>query len=705
MTGGRCVTSLWLALGLIGACLLCGAGCSESSPEPDGADLGGTSDVGQPRDVSAPADRQLPPTDQGPRPLDGQLPPSDLGPGPADAAPDGPASDSGTGCRSDDDCPGCQLCDVERAVCLPCECRLDTECPAGEICVEAACLPDCFATGCSGDQECDPELRRCVPRGGCARSTDCPADTACVQGSCVAADPYDTCRAPLELVPGEALEGSTRRVRDDYAGACSQGASPDAVLHFSLPEPAGVRLRVDGAGDRFDPALYLRAGGCEAGEELACLDTPFLLREVLELAELQAGDHYLFVESFGATAVGSFTVLLETFPGGLCVDDALEDNDVELGAVALELVTAAPLVACPGDADWFSVPLFEGDELLLAVTVELAMDPAVQQAQQQALEGMLLEVRDQAGQALPGGPSVEPGRVALRVGPVAEEGTYRVLVRGLPADDPLALRLPYRLGYEVLTEHGTTDCTNPTSLRAGQVVHDDTARALNHLSGTCCSELQHDAPEVVYKLRLDEESSVDVRVEADWLYALYLRRDCASPAAEDEVLCRAPGRIFLPVLEAGTYFVVLDGFAGAAGPYAISADVGPARHPPDHDLCAGAVELLPGVPVHGSTRFATNGSRGSCTAAIGHTGPDVIYRFVLEEAAPVRIVLEPEPVEGELWVPALYLQQQCGDTMSEEACEHLEPRLELELPAGEHFLVVDAWKSDGGPYTLTLDSP
>lgn len=703
MKGRHRASTPLVLLALSAACLLSVLGCRDPATEDPLTDGGGQPDLGPVADARPQRDGAGPATDLGPHPSDG-APPLDVAPDPGDSALDAGA-DLPSGCRSDDDCPGCAVCDRQQGVCLPCGCRADADCGEGEICVDAACVSDCHTTGCGPTETCDAELRRCVPRDGCRLSSDCPADTACVEAACVVADPYSDCRAPRALSPGAVVAASTVRARDDYAGGCVRGPSPDVVFHFVLPEPAGVRLRVDGQAARFDPAVYLRSGVCGAGPDLACLDTPFLLREVLELAELPAADYYVFVESFGPAATGDFTIELETFPDGLCVDDRLEDNDVELSAVALELVTGAELVACPGDPDWYSLPLFAGDELVLSVDVEPSDDPLEQEALQAALERLVLRVDDAAGVALPGAPTVEPGRLNLRAGPVGEQGPHRVLVQGPDVDAPDGLRLPHRLHYEVLTDHGTTDCTNPTSLSAERVAHDDTSRGTNDLAGSCCSELQHDAPEIVYKLRLEEESSVDLRVAADWLYALYLRRECAAPGLEDELLCRAPGRIFLPVLEAGTYYVVVDGFGDASGPFELSVALGPPAYPPDNDLCAGAVELLPDLPVEGNTRFATNGSRGSCTAPIGHTGPDVIYRFALEQAGPVRIVLEPHPVEGDPWVPALYLQQQCGDTGSEEACEHLEPGLELELPAGEHFVVVDSWKSDGGPFTLSLELP
>lgn len=697
---------MWLAGMLLGMVACSGEGGDDAATPHDAGD-GGEAEL----DAAADASLRPDATADGGADLSGpDGGPGDTGPG-ADLQPDGAVPDQGFPCSSTADCPGCGLCDLRTGLCVPCVCRADADCAADRICEEHDCVPDCRQTGCPAETECDPAVRRCVPREGCRRHDDCPGLTVCVEERCVAADPWASCDTPQPLEPGAGFAASTRRTRDLTAGSCSRQPSPEAVFSFTLAEAAGVRIRIDGSADHFDPLVYLREGSCSDGAEIACRDTPFLSTERLDLAELPPGDYFLFVESFGPLAVGDFRVQVDFVPGGLCVDDRLEDNDAPEAAVDLALVPDGPLVLCPGDADWYRLPLFAGDALLLALALAEGTDPAAVQVVLLGPDGAEIPLAPVGEPAPPQGgllPEEDGGEVGagttirLRASALPATGPYLVGVTGGP-DGPAALPFGYTLGYEVFTSHGSLDCTNPSSLTPGQPVAGDTRDGENRTAASCTSGLMHDAPEVVYKLHLDEESSVTLEVDADWLYALYLRRACRSALAEDELGCRAPGRLFWPALAAGTYYVFVDGFAEGAGPYTLLLDVGPALHPPANDLCAGALEIADGQVVEGTTQLATNNYRASCTSPLSHEAPDVVYRFTLAEERQVTAELRPVGAAGEPWAATLYIQSTCGSMASEAACDNaLEPRVSALLPAGEHFLIVDGWRNAWGPFSLSL---
>ncbi len=683
-----------LPLLVLGA-LLAG-GCSESSGQGEGPrDLGSTHDLVPPADGGGPG---LP--DQGPA----DLAPADLGPRDSGPAPDlaGPdlgdpdqgGADLGFVCSSDGDCPGCRICDPVLRQCLPCECRADADCAAGELCEARRCVPDCLATGCRDDQRCDPELRRCVPRAGCGQDTDCPEGTVCRAEACLAADPWDRCDAALPLVPGRPQLLSTRRARDLERGSCAGQGSPEIVLRIDVEEESGLRLRVDGAASRFDARVFLRAGECSTGEELVCQDSRFSYQEVVQIERLPAGTYYAFVESFGPTAVGDFFVELELVPGGLCPDDLLEDADEPLSAADLALSADLDLVLCPADPDWYAVMLQAGDDLLLEV-----LPPALPEGGSPTFATQpLVSLLDPLGAELAADRQDSPEGVRARLRDVARAGLYRVWIR-LP-DDPAAERQGYRLRHEVFTREGSTDCSNPSSLRSGELVAGDTLGLTDQGQGSCCSELAHAAPERVYKIQLEERSSLRAQVQAEWLYALYLRRDCASAAAEAELACRAPGELLVPDIEAGTYFLFVDGYRDAAGPFTLQVDLGAPLLPPENDRCDQAQLLAPGELAEGTTRWANGEYRASCTAPLGHAGRDVVYRIELEQPGHLWAELDPRGPDGEPWAAALYLQQLCGNGSTELACDSLGPRIEADLEAGSYYLIVDGWEADSGPFTL-----
>ncbi|MBM4321809.1 MAG: hypothetical protein FJ125_18200, partial [Deltaproteobacteria bacterium] len=244
------------------AALLCCLAACDGGGSGDGRTAPGPDAAGPPEDAAT--------RDGGTSGQDGRVEQDGQGEpeaGAADAAgpedgsgpTDGAAADLGFACRSTADCPGCGHCDRQQGRCVPCRCRLDEDCAHHQVCEEHDCVADCRQTGCAAEMACDEQLRRCVPRQGCRRSSECPGLSVCVEARCVAGDPYGSCDTPQVLLSGVPFAASTRRTRDHAAGSCSRQPSPEAVFTFSLDESAGVRIRVDGSADHFDPLLFLRA--------------------------------------------------------------------------------------------------------------------------------------------------------------------------------------------------------------------------------------------------------------------------------------------------------------------------------------------------------------------------------------------------------------------------------------------------------------
>jgi len=685
------VTSLLMVLALPLFLGLTVAGCG------DGA-TGGAPDGGLPGDAATDGGDGGPRPDLGEGEGEGLAP--DLGEGegePDGGGDDGPAvADTGFPCISAADCPGCGRCD--RGRCVPCECATDDACPTGEICEEHTCIPGCTVSGCLAGQVCDPQLGRCLAESGCRTTDQCPGTTVCDATRCVPAASYAFCQSPALLQPGQAVTVSTRRTRNLTGGSCSRLPAAEAVLSFSLDQPAGVLLRADGQADHFDPLLYLRQGSCSDGPELACQDTPFLYLESLAFATLAPGSYFLFVESFGPAALGEVTVSLELFPEGLCVEDRFEDDDAPEHATLLQLAADQPLALCPGDPDHFRLPLRAGDDLLFHLTGEQGAD----------VHEIQLQLRDPTGQAVPLTESVvETGR-RFWARQVGHDGSY---VLGLGLAPGVATRVAYRLTYEVFTRHGSTDCRNPSVLVPGEPASGNTRDGASELAPSCTSPVRHTAPEVIYKLRLDEEQSVSLEVDADWPYALALFTGCpGDEEPSEELACRAfapaSGQpLFVPALAAGTYHVVLDGYGDEAGPYTLRVELGAPLLPPANDGCDAPAEIRPGELLIGSTSLGRNDFRGNCTAPLGHFAADVVYRFSLLEERRVVFSLTPEGDDGQPWVAALYVQSVCGSSATELGCDHLGPTLDLLLPAGDYFLIVDGWGDESGPFRLSFETP
>lgn len=116
--------------------------------------------------------------------------------------------------------------------------------------------------------------------------------------------------------------------------------------------------------------------------------------------------------------------------------------------------------------------------------------------------------------------------------------------------------------------------------------------------------------------------------------------------------------------------------------------------------CARATELLPNVPVRGTTAGGADNFHATC--AYGAASTDAVYHFRL--AAPSRVSLR---VAG-AYDTVVHLRASCAEADSEIGCnddsrDESHSALDANLPPGDYFAIVDGYASEtGGFYTLTM---
>ena len=112
------------------------------------------------------------------------------------------------------------------------------------------------------------------------------------------------------------------------------------------------------------------------------------------------------------------------------------------------------------------------------------------------------------------------------------------------------------------------------------------------------------------------------------------------------------------VLDAGTYYLVVDGNgAAASGPFAVSTTITPS---PPNDTCAGAATIGgAGGVFTGSTLGAANDLAGGCGGA---DGADVVYTFTLAAASDVFITTVGSAIDT-----VVYLRSTC--TRADLGCQ------------------------------------
>lgn len=257
-----------------------------------------------------------------------------------------------------------------------------------------------------------------------------------------------------------------------------------------------------------------------------------------------------------------------------------------------------------------------------------------------------------------------------------------------------------RAGGAVASGSGRGSCSAPIALTLGETVNGDTTRGSNSMTGSCIRG--GEAPEVVYSVTLEQRAQLAVEITSSYDGALYLLGQCGQ--MQSEIACNddAPttSRSYVEAtLDPGTYYVVVDGYAGEAGQFALTARVTELQSLAQ--VCGGAQALTPGQAVTGST--AGQPSYFTATCAGGARSPDRVY--TLDVAARSRMRLRMQAT----YDGAIYVRSDCQNPNSELACndDHRDTRhsmLVTTLDPGRYYVYADGF-SDGnsGDYSLRAD--
>ena len=148
----------------------------------------------------------------------------------------------------------------------------------------------------------------------CWVDDDCPEGFFCDEGQCRPA--RGSCRAPLELVFDEEghaqAQGDTSRALMEQRGRCV-GRGRERVYHFRVDDPVMADFLMRGE-EGWDTGLYLRAGDCEEGEELACNDDCHgqVGESCFHRVRLQPDvDYFVYADGFQENSFGPFTLIVD----------------------------------------------------------------------------------------------------------------------------------------------------------------------------------------------------------------------------------------------------------------------------------------------------------------------------------------------------------------------------------------------------------
>jgi hypothetical protein len=255
---------------------------------------------------------------------------------------------------------------------------------------------------------------------------------------------------------------------------------------------------------------------------------------------------------------------------------------------------------------------------------------------------------------------------------------------------------------------GGGTCDAPATLTPGATVRGSTANGMDGLSPPCLGPGDSMAPDAVYQFTLDSRGSFSALLSSQYDAVLYLLSDCSGdPMAVidcnddaeqgDTAHSRVSG-----VLEAGTYYLVVDGYGSDAGNYALDTDFEALR--PVEEVCGDLPVLTPGVETAGDTSGQGDDFRTSPDCAGGSRAPDVAYQLVIDAPSRVRVHLDSD-YDGALAVRSNCAQQSsvvaCNDDFGEGDEGLRASEVVAALQPGTYTVIVDGYEGEQGTFRLT----
>jgi len=129
---------------------------------------------------------------------------------------------------------------------------------------------------------------------------------------------------------------------------------------------------------------------------------------------------------------------------------------------------------------------------------------------------------------------------------------------------------------------GLLDCSNAIAIQCGEVIEGDNTTSPNNVELYSCVGWNESGGEDVYEIILDDYYLLNIVItdlEAD--LNVFLLTDC------DEATCTAYGSTTISgEFNPGTYYIVVDGYNGAASPYTLTVDC---EIPPDPEEEDGSI--------------------------------------------------------------------------------------------------------------------
>lgn len=312
------------------------------------------------------------------------------------------------------------------------------------------------------------------------------------------------------------------------------------------------------------------------------------------------------------------------------------------------------------------------------------------------------QVQDSTGVTIDNGIGPQPATGTVNVSP-ASDTTYTLTAVGAGG------MTSAQVSITVVSIVGDT-CADAFQITANGSYFGDTLTANDDYSASnSCTGFSSSGPDVVYQLSLQPgdrlQASLAPANGQSWDTSIYLVTSCADVAQS----CVAgqdngnPEQIDYTAASGGTFFLIVDGFAGQGGPYTLDVNISAAPVP--NDQCSGAIDVTAGGVFTGDTTNATGdyspiaSGTGGCTGYTANSN-DVTYQVSLQAGERLQASLDAA------WDSSLYLVESCanvqGTCVAGDDSGNPET-IDFTAPAsGTFFLIADGYGSASGAFSLSV---
>lgn len=375
----------------------------------------------------------------------------------------------------------------------------------------------------------------------------------------------EVCGGAPALVPGQPVAGTTSGAPDYFQATCAgQARSGDRVYALDVPQRSRLRVRMQST---YDGAVHVRRECADPSTELACNDDHRDTRHSLLTTTVDAGRYYVFADGYGQGATGDFSLEAQLGPvaGAGGAGDTCASPNAHVPGQDLMADTFAAADDMAGSCGGQGAPE-------VVYRLDLQSRTRVRAALVDTEFQPVLYLQRTCGSAATDVVCIDPA-AGTPLDTTVPPGTYYLVVDGATPDSFGSAQVSLQLDDLGALEQS---CRTAPAIRPGTQITADTTGSTDRFQATCAGGTQ--SPELVYRLTLRRRQRVRISSEqTDWDGAVYVRQDCTD--ATTEVACNDDAgdnrhSMIETVLDAGTYFVFVDGYAsGNQGRFTLDVDV------------------------------------------------------------------------------------------------------------------------------------